>query len=132
MTSTNKTYDEQLKALQDKISRLKAEKKEKDRKRTYTIGETVVRLIPDLLQRLEEKDFDLETYLSDRLALKRGVPREKKHADEPEDDLSAKHSGDVTTQGVQLEQSDPAKADNDALDMQSGEQTFGNFSYDRS
>ena len=40
--STNKTYDEQLKALQNKISKLKAEKKEKDRKRTYAVGEVVV------------------------------------------------------------------------------------------
>ena len=126
--STNKTYDEQLKALQNKISKLKAEKKEKDRKRTYAVGEVVVRLIPDLLQKLEEENFDLETFLNDRLALKRDVSEEKKHADEPEDDLNAKHSEDVTIQGVQLDQSDPAEAGNNTSDKQSGEQTFGNFS----
>ena len=124
MTNTNKTYDEQLKALQKKISKLKADKREKDRKRTYTIGEMVVRLIPDLLQMFEEDNFDLEGFLKNRLAQTQGTSEKAMDKDASESDLSSIPPEEGTNDNPQMDNSNQIE--------QSDKQAFGNFSYDRS
>ena len=68
--STPKSYDEKMRDLQRKMAELKKDRKEKDRKHTYAIGTYIVRMIPGLLDKFEEDEFELEAYLSERLVIK--------------------------------------------------------------
>ena len=64
-----KSYDEQIKELQNKISVLKKQQKEQKKKRALELGEAFFRLVPDAEAKFDEESFNLEDYLKDKLGI---------------------------------------------------------------
>ena len=64
-----KSYDEQIKELQDKISTLKKQRKEQKKKRALELGEAFFRLVPDAEAKFDEESFNIEDYLKDKLGI---------------------------------------------------------------
>ena len=76
-----KSYGEQIKELQNRISALKKQQKEQVKKRTHEVGEVVVRLMPELRVKFNEEDFNLEDYLKNKLGLKEEISEANESAE---------------------------------------------------
>jgi len=87
--SVQKSYDERMQDLEKRMAILKAEKKKRDARRITAIGAAVKKQYPELLNKFDEKGFDLEKYLKDHLILKEDEPSEKKPAEPSEKKGSA-------------------------------------------
>lgn len=71
-----KSYEEQIKELQNKISTLKKQQKEQKKKRALELGEAFFRLLPDAEAQFDKEGFNLEEYLKDVLGMKEDIPQE--------------------------------------------------------
>ena len=69
-----KSYEEQIKEMQNKISALKKKAKEQEKQRAQSLGEAFFRLVPEAKEAFDEEGFKVEDYLKEKLGMIEDIP----------------------------------------------------------